>query len=150
MTKILDKDCRRKWYLLTVSQNQTQYKGKYELRILLLAKPNIDHPKPLTWTAKMPLIFISRLEPALLLVAFAVLDVAVVGAVVLGAVVLGVAVATLPLPPIGVALAEVTVDCAPFAVLVVPAVVDAATPLAGACKIFPTDAHIPALLSNPA
>jgi len=85
----------------------------------------------------MPLIFISRLEPALLLVAFAELEVAV-------------AVATLSLPPIGVALAVVTVTVAPFAVLVAPAVVDGATPLAGAFKILPTDAHIPALLSNPA
>jgi hypothetical protein len=103
--------------------------------IFLLAKPNIDHPKLLTWTAKMTLIFISRWEPALLLVAFAALEVAV---------------ATLSLPPMGVALAEVTVDFALFAVFVAAAVVDAGTPLAETCKIFPTDAHIPSLLNNSA
>lgn len=111
-----------------------QDKAEYELKILLLAEPNVDHPKLLTLTSRMPLRLILRLEPALLLVAFTKLDLAVT-------------VATLP--PTSVALAELTVALAPFGVLVASAVVGGATALAKAFKIFPIDAHLPVLLSNP-
>jgi len=79
-------------------------------------------------------MFFTRLEPALLLVAFAELEVEV-------------AVVPVTLPPAGVALeADVEVVFPPL--VLPPTVVEATTPMVGAFKIFPTDAHIPAFPSN--
>jgi hypothetical protein len=87
-------------------------------------------------------MFLIRLEPALLLVAFAALEVdELTVATSVAFCEVAVALVSLPLPPTGVAFAEVEVAFPPLPLVLPPTVVEAATPLAGAAKTFPRRAH---------
>jgi hypothetical protein len=88
----------------------------------------------------MASIFLERPDATLALVVFGVAVAIAVEVGVAFAVAVGVVLP--PLPPTGVALTGVAVVG-----VLVPPVVEAA-PLAGACKIFPTDEHMPALVNK--